>query len=243
MHAVAKSPAQSSRYSFPLTALTGVAALSLWAALASYSSAAPAISVIPNTRSGDLPVILVAGKVNGRNVVEVRTPTGRFKMKRGGAWVERGNDGAKFNFQETHRDDWSVYLVDNSRNMRLQIDIHRKLILFAVGNGPMQPLYNINRAIAGNMGGGGGGGQIGQAASSSVVHYSCNEGIPLVVRYENIGNRSRAFFSHDGLPEMRLDQIRSGSGAAYSNGRYTLQTKGRQAVLSWDGITDVCRQD
>jgi membrane-bound inhibitor of C-type lysozyme len=243
MHAVAKSPASSSRFSVVPAALGALIALSLWGASTPYSSAAPVLSGVPNAEATDRPIILVSGKVNGWNVVEVRHDRGRFRMNKSGAWVERGNDGARFNFRETHRDDWSVYLVDNSRNMRLQIDLHRKMVLFAVGNGPMKPLYLINHAIAGKAGRGGSGGQAGQAASRTVVRYSCNEGIPLVVRYENIGNTSRAFFSHDSLPEMRLDQIRSGSGAAYSNGRYTLHTKGRQAVLTWDGITDVCRQD
>jgi hypothetical protein len=82
--------------------------------------------------------------VNGRNVISVGLQTGQIRMTGQNTWVEQGNDGGQFNFVEDNRDDWSVYLSDASRGVRLQIDIHRKLVLYADGGAPnMRPLYPI----------------------------------------------------------------------------------------------------
>lgn len=227
--------------SSPLSACVAVA---LFAA-ASPASATPTASV-PHVASGQTsripPVIRVLSLVqgtNGFNVVEVFHPGGRFFASGGGRWTERGNNGAQFNFIETGRDEWSVYLNDPGRNMQIQIDLHRGLILWSQNNGPKSPLYNITDASGGSNSGGG---QIGEAISQEVVQYDCNEGIPMQVVYTNQGNRSTANVIHDGFQLGDLNQIPSGSGVAYSNGRYTLFSKGREAILQWDGITDVCFQ-
>ena len=80
------------------------------------------------------------------------------------------------------------------------------------------------------------------APDITTVNYSCEEGIPLVVRYENSANNSIAYFSHDSFPEVRLDEAVSGSGARYSNGYYTLSTKGADAILEWEGTQSFCRE-
>lgn len=178
-------------------------------------------------------VLSVANGVNGYNVVEVYHSGGRFVENGGGRWTELGNDGAQFNFVETGRDEWSVYLNDPGRNLQIQLDLHRRQILWGQNNGPKSPLYNMTDAFAAQ-------GQIGEATSQEVVDYNCNEGIPLRVIYTNTGNVSTANVTHDGFQLGEFNQIPSGSGSAYSNGRYTLYTKGREAVLQWDGITDVC---
>lgn len=79
--------------------------------------------------------------------------------------------------------------------------------------------------------------------NTQTVTYSCNEGIPLVVRYENVGDESTAFVSHDSFPEVKLPQVVSGSGARYATGPFELHTKGRTAVFTFDGAQDVCEED
>jgi hypothetical protein len=85
-----------------------------------------------------------SSEVNGRNVVSVRMPSGQYRMTGAGTWVEQGNNGATFNFAEDSRDDWSVYLLDGSRGVRLQLDLHRRQIFYADTSAPdMRPLYAI----------------------------------------------------------------------------------------------------
>lgn len=43
-------------------------------------------------------------------------------------WRESAADGGQFTWQERNRDEWSVYLVDNSRRMNLQIDLHTTIV-------------------------------------------------------------------------------------------------------------------
>lgn len=85
-----------------------------------------------------------SSEVNGRNVLSVRVPSGMFRMTDSGTWVEQGNNGATFDFAEQNRDDWSVYLIDNSRGVRLQLDLHRRQVFYADETAPdMRPLYAI----------------------------------------------------------------------------------------------------
>ncbi len=85
--------------------------------------------------------------VNGYNVSEVRFNGGHFRNTGRGKWTEYGADGrVKFTFNETGRDDWSVYLNDPSRNVQLQIDIHRKWILLGDNGGPKRDFYRIASA-------------------------------------------------------------------------------------------------
>lgn len=224
-----------------LCCLSGAVVCSLWIATAHAAAPfVPAIAATSSTGAAERPVLPAANHaVNGRNVVRVDAPGGSFIHTGNGTWVEQGHDGSTFNFVETRRDDWSVYLHDASRNVNLQLDLHRGLILFAEGNQPMQPLYQIVGALSGaaeppTQG------QIGAAFSSEIIEYNCNEGIPLIARFENEGDQSWVYFSHDSLPEVRLEQVVSASGARYSNGYYTLDTKGDEAVLRWEGTEDFC---
>jgi hypothetical protein len=85
-----------------------------------------------------------SAEINGRNVSSVFMPSGQLRMSGAGAWVERGNNGATFNFVEENRDDWSVYLLDSSRGVRLQLDLHRRQVFYADASAPaMRPLYAI----------------------------------------------------------------------------------------------------
>lgn len=90
-----------------------------------------------------------AERVTGRNVTEVMAPESRFILLPGNAWEERGRDGARFQFVEQNRDDWSVYLIDDSRGVRLQLDLHTRTISYADAGEPrMRPLYRVSDASA-----------------------------------------------------------------------------------------------
>jgi len=62
--------------------------------------------------------------------------------------------------------------------------------------------------------------------------FVCEDGTVLRARFDNSRSYSVALISQDGKPEVPLIQVESGSGAKYSNGDYTLHTKGDGALLS-----------
>ena len=87
--------------------------------------------------------------VNGRNMTRAFTATGQFVMTGPGQWEERGSNGAAFQFTETNRDDWSVYLNDASRGVSLAIDAHTRRVMYADTGAPQwRPLYDITRVSA-----------------------------------------------------------------------------------------------
>ena len=100
----------------------------------------------PNTR--DLYRISgVSSKLSGWLVRQVNFNNGAFISKGGRRWVETGSQNeVRFHFSEVARDDWSVYLKDNSRNVHIQLDLHTRKIMYNAGNDPRVPLYNITRA-------------------------------------------------------------------------------------------------
>ena len=89
-----------------------------------------------------------AGPVNGRNVNVVESPQATFGQIGQKNWVEENKQGKRiFSFAETNRDDWSVYLRDRSRNVRLQLDIHRKKVGYSDASNPAtRDLYLITSA-------------------------------------------------------------------------------------------------
>ena len=61
-----------------------------------------------------------------------------------GRWEERGSDGNGFQFNEDRRDDWSVYLLDPSRGVKLQLDLHTRKVMYSDSGAPSpRPLYDI----------------------------------------------------------------------------------------------------
>lgn len=89
--------------------------------------------------------------VNGWNVIRASFDRGVFQQTAPGQWTEFGNGGRNFFFEERNRDDWSVYLHDGSRDMSIQIDIHREMISFSQSDGPRNDLYQITSSAAGLM--------------------------------------------------------------------------------------------
>lgn len=99
------------------------------------------------------------GGVNGHNVILADHAGGRFERTDGqwqpvngvniwqANWVEKDASGrVMFNFVQVQDDDWSVYLLDASRDMRLQIDLFRGKIRFAAAGQDYVDLYDITAA-------------------------------------------------------------------------------------------------
>jgi hypothetical protein len=61
--------------------------------------------------------------------------------------VESGK-GPTNEFVEERRDEWSVYLLDGTRDVRLQIDLKQMQVFYSEGTSPKSPLYNIMSAGA-----------------------------------------------------------------------------------------------
>ena len=185
-------------------------------------------------------------QVNGYSVAQVFHAGGSFSNAGGGQWEELNDRGqVTFRFQEQQRDEWSVYLYDASRNVSLQLDLHRRQIFYSDPNQGKRPLYGITNAIAGGPSGGtfqprtGGAFPQPAGANQVTVHYTCPEGIPLVVTYVNTGN-GHVNVSIDGSPVFRLDQVVSGSGSQYTDGTYTLYSKGNAASFQSPSGMDQC---
>lgn len=180
--------------------------------------------------------------VNGQNAGIVRHSGGSFVNVGNRQWQEQDAYGnVTFRFQEFGRDEWSVYLHDSSRNVMLQLDLHRRMITYAQGTGPRSDLYQITEAFPAGGQQPATGGHYPQPAGQNAltVKYTCTEGIPLVVNYVNTGN-GHLTFSMDGAPFQRLEQVVSGSGARYSDGPYTIHSKGSQVFITAPWGSDTC---
>lgn len=70
---------------------------------------------------------------------------GTFDMTSSGAWIETAPLNARaFTFREDRRDTSSVYLVDDSRNFGIQLDLFTREVKFSsTGTGPYSRLYPI----------------------------------------------------------------------------------------------------
>lgn len=91
------------------------------------------------------------GAANGFNVAQVQFDGGMFTWQERDHWIEGGSDGTpRFHFRQTARDEWSVYLVDDSRDVRIQLDLYRGVILYGKGAAEMTDLYTIVSAAAGH---------------------------------------------------------------------------------------------
>ncbi len=95
----------------------------------------------PNVPAGRTATRAEVGPIGSGSVASV------FEKIRPNAWVERSvPDGqVRFQFRETARDDWSVYLRDDSRNVSIQVDLYRRKVLYSDGSGPMRDLYDVLR--------------------------------------------------------------------------------------------------
>jgi hypothetical protein len=51
-------------------------------------------------------------------------------------------------FKEEGRDDWSVHLFDAGRNLRIQLDVWRRMVGISVDGKPMEDFHPITRVSA-----------------------------------------------------------------------------------------------
>ncbi|MGB1241569.1 MAG: RICIN domain-containing protein [Chitinophagales bacterium] len=109
-------------------------------------------SVGNGKRSPLYQVMNPSSKMNGWLASEVTygnsrgTKLGTFIEKENKAWQEVSLKDGRHNFNETHRDQWSVYLHDKSRNVFIQLDLHTKKVMYSLGNKTKTYLYSISAA-------------------------------------------------------------------------------------------------
>ena len=84
-----------------------------------------------------------AQQTNGYSVSRVYHDRGFFRQDRGTMWVERGNNGGEFYFQETERNDQSVTLYDASRKVYINLDTRQWIIWYTRAGGNYRKLYDI----------------------------------------------------------------------------------------------------
>lgn len=115
--------------------------------------AAPAAMTTSSSVAGALLVgTVVSGpafaKPNGKTTTVVQFSGGSFELNQRGEWQEFGNgsNNVRYTFRETHRDEWSVYGHDASRNMKIQLDMHRMMVSLEWPGHPMQDQYKITSA-------------------------------------------------------------------------------------------------
>lgn len=69
---------------------------------------------------------------------------GIFRQVDANQWVETDADGAvRFHFVEEQRDDWSVYLQDDTRGYGIQLDVFKNRIRVNTATTPWAFLYRI----------------------------------------------------------------------------------------------------
>jgi hypothetical protein len=90
---------------------------------------------------------------NGRRVTRVIASSGVAELEyvqvAAGRWIERAlpSNRTTFQFRESNRDDWSVYLVDDSRKVEIQLDLHTRKVNYSEKGGPRRPIYTITLAV------------------------------------------------------------------------------------------------
>jgi len=86
----------------------------------------------------------------GANVKSAAYGQGSYRQTGPRSWGEFDAAGRQTNaFVEEARDEWSVFLFDPARNVRIQIDLYRKKIRYAENGGSYADLYDVTGATAG----------------------------------------------------------------------------------------------
>lgn len=203
------------------------------------AGAAPVATQTPVQAEKPAELVLVARNKRPRSegVTAVLYPRGEFRKIGPKRWLETGKR-SKFQaqFREVGDDGRMITLFDRSRNIFVYINLKREKILWAPDGEEPRDLYPITGVIKDAP-------QDDfdeEPAAPKIARYACEEGVPMDVRFETRGDRSMAFVSIDGAPEVRLKQVPAASGAKFSDGEYTVWAKGRNAVLEINGDSDIC---
>jgi hypothetical protein len=93
-------------------------------------------------------IMAASADVTARNVALVLVRGGEFRMSGSKSWEDTGSGGESFSFVEAKRDDGSVYLIDRSRGVKMQLDLRRGQIYYADGDSKQRPLYPITGVSA-----------------------------------------------------------------------------------------------
>lgn len=118
---------------------------------------AMAMTKIDSLGGGDnvIPVDPEPVIVNGYNVTLVKysdgevDPAGQFKLVDTKVWEEESfTNNSKYIFSEESRDDWSVYLYDASREMKIQLDLYTKKVNIDYDSPDWGSLYDITSSSA-----------------------------------------------------------------------------------------------
>jgi hypothetical protein len=119
--------------------------------IASQALAQPA----PAAANAEARAAEAAAGVNGRTATLVLfgppggQKRGDYRQIGPGQWAETGPDGSvRFQYVETKRDDWSVYLLDRSRSVKIQLDLFTRQVKYDDGSSPQRPLYHVQSAMA-----------------------------------------------------------------------------------------------
>ena len=114
--------------------------MKMWALL--LAASAPAMLVVAPMASAQV-------RTDGRNLSAVMVdagPNAQFVQQSGNRWAELDTNGRPVSFyRERARDEWSVYLVDPSRGIEIQLDVFRRKVTIAEAGRPRRDLYNITR--------------------------------------------------------------------------------------------------
>jgi len=86
-------------------------------------------------------------KTNGYSVQHAQFAEGHFIQTGPVTWRENRGKG-KFEFTESARDKWSVFLEDSSRKVSIHIDLHRKKIRYSDPKTPWQDQYDLLSAAS-----------------------------------------------------------------------------------------------
>ncbi|MEO0546574.1 MAG: hypothetical protein AAF035_06470 [Pseudomonadota bacterium] len=191
----------------------------------------------------------VDNRTSAKDLQAVYLHDGSLEATGNGNWIGRSQNGTIVaHFVRVQLEANWLQLLNRQKGVYINIDLNSRTVSAIgsqgqnLGTHAVQSLAMKQKPTYG-QGNNQGGGQIGQAYSTSIVNYSCNEGIPLVVRYENIGNQSYAYVSHDSLPEIKMSSVRSGSGSQYVSGANSIHSKGNFVYANFNGIEDHCYQD
>lgn len=152
-----------------------------------------------------------SNKVTGRNLTYVRISQkghviGAFKKTARNKWTEYKGSKVHATFTETSRDDWSVYLKDGNRGIKVQIDLHRKKVLV---NGI--PLYTTSRP-------------------GSRISYNTKNNVGLITKPQVTTNNNRRFSS----TSSNSKNSRMGNGRTITTGKKKITGRNLKTVSFGD---------
>lgn len=96
------------------------------------------------------PISAAEAPATGANVRSAAYAQGTYRQTGPRAWGEFDKADKQTNrFVEEARDEWSVFLFDPARNVRIQIDLYRKKVRYAENGGSYADLYDVTGSAAG----------------------------------------------------------------------------------------------